>query len=112
MASNIVTYLRRERRKWGLTQEDLAHLVGLKSRASISLIEHGQRPPTAKELLAFQALFGMTALQLFPQLSVTTGQQVFRNAKVMIEKHETDSTLRAQRKNILLRQTLSRAVMS
>lgn len=112
MALHIGTYLRRERRKWGLTQEELAHLVGLKSRASISRIEHGQCPPTAHELLAFQLIFGMTALQLFPQLAFATTEIISLNAQAMLEANDTDSTLRATRKHILLRQILTRAVMS
>jgi transcriptional regulator with XRE-family HTH domain len=112
MASIIVTYLRRERRKWGLTQSELALLVGIKSRAQISSLEHGIATPTAEQLLAFQFLFGLTTAQLFPQLAVRAQESILRTAKATIKATDTDSTLRAQRKNTLLRQTLSRAVMS
>ena len=112
MASIIVTYLRRERRKWGLTQRELARLVGIKSRAQISMLEHGHATPTAEQLLAFQALFGMTTAQLFPQLAEDAHEIVLRHSQAMIEAAGTDATLRAQRKNTLLRQTLSRAVNS
>ena len=110
MASIIVTYLRRERRKWGLTQRELARLVGIKSRAQISMLEHGLATPTTEQLLAFQFLFGMTTAQLFPQLVDRSQDIVLQEVTAMIEATETDTTLRAQRKNTLLRQTLSRAV--
>ncbi len=110
MASIIVTYLRTERRKWGLTQKELAFLIGIKSRTQISMLELGMAIPTGEQLLAFQYLFGMTARQLFPQLAGRTEHTVLRNVKAMKKSTEADSTLRAQRKNTLLRLILSRAV--
>jgi transcriptional regulator with XRE-family HTH domain len=112
MSSIIVTYLRRERRKWGFTQKELAFLAGLKSRAQISALEHGTARPTAQQLLVFQQLFGMTAAQLFPQLVTESEEFADRQMRILIERTEIDSTLRAQRKHVLLRQSLSRAVMS
>ena len=112
MASHIVTYLRRERRKWGLTQEELASLLGLKSRGNISALENGKCQPTARELLALQLIFGMTASQLFPELATDIESAVLSRVRELLKTRESPSTLRAQRKNILLRQIPSRAVMS
>ena len=112
MTAIIVTYLRRERRKWGLTQAELAQLVGIKHRAQISALERGIATPTARQLLAFQFLFGLTTAQLFPELSISSQNIVIREATMMIDNHEADTSLRAQRKNTLLRQTISRAVSS
>ena len=112
MTAIIVTYLRRERRKWGLTQAELAQLVGIKSRTQVSLLERGRATPTAEQLLAFQFLFGMTTAQLFPQLAVNSQNIVIREAPAMIDRDGTNTSLRAQRKNTLLRQTISRAVSS
>jgi transcriptional regulator with XRE-family HTH domain len=112
MTSIIVTYLRRERRKWGLTQRELAFLVGCKSRAQISALENGTMRPTAEQLLLFQLLFGMTAAQLFPQLARGSEQHLLQSARTMIASLEPASTLRAKRKQLLLRQTFTRAVMS
>ena len=112
MAPIIVTYLRRERRKWGLTQDELALLIGAKSRSQVSMLERGLTRPTAEQLIALCLLFGLTALQLFPQLAERARDDAASVAKAMIDASEPDATLRAQRKNTLLRQTLSRAVMS
>lgn len=112
MPSFIVTYLRRERRKWGLTQRELAVLIGLKSRTQISRLEHGLCPPTARELLAFQLLFGMTAHQLFPRLAQAVEEELLRIAATLEKRLKADSTLRASRKRTLLRQIHHRAVMS
>lgn len=111
MATIIVTYLRRERRKWGLTQQDLTFALGLKSRASISRIEHGLCPPTASELLALQRFFGMTAAQLFPQLAATADDMITRNTAILVQTQKINSTRRAQQRTTFLRQTLSRAVI-
>lgn len=112
MPSIIITYLRRERRKWGLTQRELAFLVGLKSRTQISALENGAVRPSAEQLLIFQLLFGMTAAQLFPGLVRGSEKRALRNVRAMIERIEADSTVRAERKGVLLRQSLLRAVMS
>ncbi len=109
MASNIVTYLRRERRKWGLTQKEVASLVGLRSRSQISAIERGVAPPTVQQLLAFQCLFGMTAAQLFPRLFQDAEDLVFHATQTLIDTTKTGATLRAIRKKELLRQVTSRA---
>lgn len=112
MTSTIRTYLRRERRKWGLTQRDLAQLVGLKSRARISDLEQGSCLPTAEQLLAFQLIFGMTAPQLFPHLAAEEEASVLGNAATIMKSMESNLTLRAKRKHDCLRQIQSRAVMS
>jgi transcriptional regulator with XRE-family HTH domain len=108
----IVTYLRRERRNWGLTQRDLAFLVGLKSRTQISALENGAVRPSVEQALIFQLLFGMTAAQLFPGVVRESEEHALRRIRAMIERTQADSTVRADRKSVLLRQSLLRAVMS
>jgi transcriptional regulator with XRE-family HTH domain len=112
MSSIIVTYLRKERRTAGLTQDELAQLLGLSSRAHVSALERGLRSPTAQQVLAAQLIFGKTALQLFPHLTVEVQDRVAKVAKMLLKDVETHASPRAQRKTLLLRQLLSRAVIS
>jgi transcriptional regulator with XRE-family HTH domain len=112
MSSIIVTYVRKERRSAGLTQQELAQLLGLSSRTHVSALEHGIRIPTAQQVLAAQLIFGKTALQLFPYLSVDVVDRVAEVANTLLKDMEQNPSPRAQRKTTLLRQILSRAVIS
>jgi transcriptional regulator with XRE-family HTH domain len=106
MSSIIVTYVRRERRSWGLSQKEVAQILGLKSRTQVSRLEHGLAQPTAEQLLALQLLFGLTARQLFPRLSEQARDRVLIGIRSMMDE---ETTLRAKRKNTLLRQINARA---
>jgi transcriptional regulator with XRE-family HTH domain len=108
----IVTYIRRERRKWGLTQQQVADLVGVTTSAHISALERGRTRPSAEVLLAFQLLFGMTAAQLFPQLVQQVEQKALKASAAILKATTPDATLRASRTTTLLKQISTRAVMS
>lgn len=100
----VVPYIKRERRKWGLTQQDVARLIGVATRSHISALERGRVCPSAEVLVALQFLFGMAANDLFPQLYRRTQRKVLRNAAVILEAIKTNPTLRTQRVKLLLDQ--------
>ena len=60
------TYLRPLRRRFGLTQRELAFLIGAKSGTVISRIERGERVPNLATARALALLFGTRELELFP----------------------------------------------
>ena len=62
--------LRTHRRIWGLSQRELAALLGMESRAHISRIEHGKRTPSMETALACSTLFGVPLGTLFPQVAI------------------------------------------
>ena len=62
--------LRTHRRSWGLTQKEMAELLGFESPAHVSRIEQGKRTPSTETALACTALFGVPLEELFPQLAV------------------------------------------
>jgi transcriptional regulator with XRE-family HTH domain len=62
--------LRTHRRTWGLSQRELAGLLGMESRTHVSRIEHGKRTPTMETALACSTLFGVSLGELFPQLAI------------------------------------------
>jgi transcriptional regulator with XRE-family HTH domain len=112
MSSFIVTYIRRERRSWGLSQQDLAVLLGIKSRSQISALEQGTVRPTALQLVMLQCIFGLTPRQLFPQLDEEARAHVANVVQSLNAAMPPDTTLRTQRKTTLLRQISARAVSS
>ena len=70
-ARRPIHYLRSYRLRWGLSQKELAHLLGWDRPDVISRIEKKQRPPTLTLAMACFILFGTPALQLFPDMSAS-----------------------------------------
>lgn len=61
-------HIRLLRRRAGLHQWELAHLLGYTSHSQISRLENGNRLPTAKELLQLEVIFGVVPSGMFPHL--------------------------------------------
>jgi DNA-binding XRE family transcriptional regulator len=68
MAERPKTYLRPLRRRWRLTQRELAFLIGIKSGTVISRIEGLDKAPRLAWAVACAVLFDTRALELFPGL--------------------------------------------
>jgi transcriptional regulator with XRE-family HTH domain len=68
--------IRRERRSWGLSQQELAALLGFTDRTRISRIEHGERIPGLETALACATLFGVSLGELFPQLAARVRERL------------------------------------
>jgi DNA-binding XRE family transcriptional regulator len=64
---NHHTYVRRNRRHWSLTQDELAHLLGL-SQSAFSRCESGETAPDLYVALALQVIFSRSPRALFPGL--------------------------------------------
>jgi transcriptional regulator with XRE-family HTH domain len=62
--------LRTHRRTWGLSQRELADLLGFQSPTHISRLEQGKRVPGLETALACSTLFGVPPGELFPQLAL------------------------------------------
>lgn len=65
MARKLPDYLRSERRRAGLSQEDIAALLG-SGVLAISRYEGRKRIPPLEIALAYQAVFGTPVAELFP----------------------------------------------
>ena len=66
MGRRTYSYIRVNRRRWGLTQRELALLVGLSGAASVSRIERAQQTPTAQALVSYALLFDIAPHDLLP----------------------------------------------
>src|SRR5262249_54020367 len=62
------SYLRPLRRRWGLTQDELAFLIGVKSRSVISRLEGAEREPSLRAVLICAIVFNATPIEVFPGL--------------------------------------------
>jgi DNA-binding XRE family transcriptional regulator len=66
MVQRFQTYLRPSRRRWGLTQGELAFLIGYKTGKSISRIEALEQTPTLNAALSCAVIFNTPPVKLFP----------------------------------------------
>jgi transcriptional regulator with XRE-family HTH domain len=80
------------RRRLGLTQRELAYVIGYKSDSQISHIENGSRTPHLSEVLMIELVFGIPAVTIFPQIRLAVGTQVgHRLKRIMAGLPESDS---------------------
>ena len=106
---NVLCYLRTHRRLWGLTQQELAGLMGFLSASHVSRIENGKRDPTIDTVLACEVIFGVSASAIFPCAYDAIEERVMR------ELHRLDLTLSDTspvdlRKRELLSSAFARAI--
>ena len=110
MSSPVHSYLRTHRRKWALTQEELAFLLGQKSSAHISRLEQGKRLPGTDVVLACEVLFGITPRSLFPKLYEDVEKAVLARAATLYKRLDKEMSKAAMRKKEFLSTILHRAV--
>lgn len=106
---HVLCYLRTHRRLWGLTQQELAGLMGFLSASHVSRIENGKRDPTADTVLACEVLFGVSGSAMFPCAYDAVEERVMRDI------HRLDVTLSDAhpadlRKRELLSSAFARAI--
>lgn len=108
MARKSYAYVRAQRRKWGLTQVDLARLLGLASRSAVSRIERAERLPTTAIIIACGIVFGLAAPELFPSLHEDIEQAVAAVAAELAEELAGLTDKLSVRKRTLLEQIPAR----
>ena len=79
-------YLRMYRKRAELSQDEVAHLLGLESGTMISRYEFGTREPTLEAALALEALFGVPVRELFAGRFKKTRKKVKKRARKLVRK--------------------------
>lgn len=80
------------RRRLGLTQRELAYVIGYKSDSQISHIENGSRTPQLAEVLIIELVFGIPAVTIFPEIRLAVGSRVgYRLKRIMAGFREDNS---------------------
>ena len=77
-AKPLSNYLRTYRKRAGLTQKELAFLLGCQSGAKVSRYENVQRLPNLNTVFAYEVIFNIPANQLFAG--------IYENAKEKVEQ--------------------------
>jgi transcriptional regulator with XRE-family HTH domain len=105
----IYCYLRGHRRKWSLTQRDLAFLIG-SYRARISNVERGKAQPKASELLGYSLIFDCTPQSIFPGYAENVLDRIEAHARQLSLRIDHDKSPEAERKNELIENLRNRIV--
>ena len=104
-----VSYLRSYRLRWGLSQGELAHLLGWSRPDVISRIEKKQRPPTLKLVIGCFILFGTPAAELFPDVSARVETEVMSRVWELYEKIQGNPSRKTKTQIELLEDAIERA---
>ena len=86
MASHrLENYLRTYRRKSGLTQREVAFLLGWKNGAQLSRYEKRHTLPPLRTALAFEAIFKVPLAELFAGVRSSADQDVLTRVDELVE---------------------------
>lgn len=84
MTSRLPSYLRTHRLKSGLSQRELAFLLGVQSGAKVSRYERLVRTPNLHDAFACQALFGVAAHEIFPAAFHAVEEALVPPARILV----------------------------
>lgn len=88
------SYLRTHRKRWGLSQPELAALLGVRSASAISRYEQLTRRPSIDVLIGSEFIFGESARRLFPavyaaiELKITARAALFDDGLADLETRD------------------------
>jgi transcriptional regulator with XRE-family HTH domain len=77
-------YLRTYRKKLGLTQREVAFLLGYRGNAKVSRYERQGPIPTLKTIFAYEAIFQKPARELFAGIYDRAERETLRRARLLV----------------------------
>ena len=104
-----LNYLSHHRKRWALSQRELALLVGHASRSVVSRLELGGGRPSLQFAIRCEAVFGVSVTELFPDLHQENHDLVMRRAARLDLRLRERSDAAAARKRQLLSEMINRA---
>jgi transcriptional regulator with XRE-family HTH domain len=108
MDQRVKAYLRPLRRRFGLTQRELAFLIGAKAGAVISRIERLKLAPNLARTRAFALVFGTRAPELFPELFEDVREAVRSRARELYDELQGNQSKTTRAKLDFLEEVLER----
>ncbi len=82
---SLDNYIEMLRQRHGLSQSELAVLIGVEQRASVSQFERGIRQPNLETLLALQIVLGANAEDIFAGVAHDVRDRVTSKARALLE---------------------------
>src|SRR5437016_1250098 len=108
MSRTLPNYLRTHRKRAGLSQEEVADLLGCRFGTKLSRYECFNREPNLVTALACQIIFGVPMRELFPGIYEEALRRVTPRARRLIEQIEQQpSNSKSAHKLALLRRCIS-----
>jgi transcriptional regulator with XRE-family HTH domain len=101
-------YLRTQRMRWCLSQEELGLLLGM-TKSAVSRFETEDCPPSLRLVIATEVIFGAHASEAFPALYGRIQDEVMRRAGKLDTRLRKQSGKVAERKRALLSNMVHRA---
>lgn len=86
MAYKLNNYLRTYRKRAGLSQDEMAYLLGCRSGAKVSRYERFVRQPTLQTALAYEAIFGVPVRELFAGIYQKVERPVSQRTQLLMRK--------------------------
>ena len=86
----LENYLRMYRKRSGLTQREVAFLLGCRNGAQVSRYEKRRRVPPLAMALACEAAFGVPVSELFAGMRESAGKAVGKRLLALKSKLETN----------------------
>ena len=86
MPHSLPNYLRMHRKRMGLSQKDVAYLLGCRSGAKVSRYERFAREPTLRTAIACEAVFNTPIRKLFAGVYEEVERAVERRARVLARR--------------------------
>ncbi len=109
MDRRLRTYLRTLRRRWGLTQKELAFLIGVRRGDNISRVEQLKRLPSLTAAIACIIIFDASPYAIFPGLFKDIEGSVLERAAELYDQLQGDPSKTARKKLDFLEEVLKRA---
>src|SRR5690349_19405590 len=92
-------YVRALRKRAGLSQKQLAQLLGNRSGSKVSRYERFRRDPSLDTALACEVVFGTAARNIFAGVHARVEEKTLRRARALVEelrkKRQDATTVRA-----------------
>ena len=110
MRKRSYSFVRAHRRRWGLSQAELALLLGMASSTTVSRIERSVRTPTTAVMVACCILFNIPAPDLFGSVHEEIEEIVGTAAKNLYDALEGKEDGQSVRKRKFLEEVLARLI--
>jgi transcriptional regulator with XRE-family HTH domain len=85
-SSQLPNYLRSNRKRLALSQDDVAFLLGTQSGAKVCRYERFVREPSLETALAYEVIFQRSASELFGGLYQKVEREVMARAKALADR--------------------------
>jgi len=81
--ARLPNYLKTYRRRAGLSQDEVAFLLGCQSGAKVSRYERRSRQPSLETALAYEAVLGVPARELFAGVYEKVEEEIKKRARLL-----------------------------